>query len=78
MLAKVLGKTGAKIKYQVKMYKAVVQEVILYWSEIWMGTDVMMTVLEVFHNRISSRIAGMTVGKGDGGEWEWDLVDAAF
>ena len=78
MLAKVLGKTGAPIKAQEMMYMALVQAVILYGSEIWVAMDVTMTVLEGFQHRISRRIVGMTVRRGDGGEWEWVSVDTAL
>ena len=45
MVEKVLGKTGATIKPQVIMYKAVVQAVLLYWREIWVLMDVMMMAI---------------------------------
>ena len=38
----------------------------------------MMTVLEGFHHKITRRIVGRTAWRGDGGEWEWYLVDAAL
>ena len=60
------------------MYKAVVQAVLLYGSEIWVVTDVMMTVLEGFHHMIARWITGMSARKGNVGEWEWALVDAAL
>ena len=41
------------------MYKAVVQAVLLYGSEIWVVTDVMMTVLDVFHHMIAIWITGI-------------------
>ena len=40
-----LGNTGAPIKARKMMYKAVVQEVILYGSKIWVVTNTMMKVL---------------------------------
>ena len=43
-----------------------------------MVTDEMMTVLEVFHHRIARRIAEMTLRNGNGGEWEWSLVDVSL
>ena len=42
-----------------------------------MVKDVMMTVLEGFHQMIARQIAGMTAWRGDGREWEWALVDVA-
>ena len=51
---------------------------ILYGRKIWVVTEVMMTVIEVFHHRIDRRIAGMTVMKGDGRECDWELMDTAL
>ena len=60
------------------MCKAVVQTVLLYWSEIWVVTDAMMTVLNGFHHRIARRISGITVQRGNAREWEWALVNFAL
>ena len=73
-----MGKTGLPIKYHAMMYKAVVQAVLLYVSEIWGATETMMTALEEFHHIIARRMAGMTPRKGDGDKWEWASVDAAL
>ena len=77
-MSKVTGNTGVPIKACDMMYKAVFQLVLLYGREIWVVTDSMMMVLEVFYHKIARRIAEMTVGKGDGGEWEWVSVDASL
>ena len=37
-----------------------------------------MTVIEGFNHRIARLVVGMTERKGEGGEWEWALVDAAL
>ena len=73
-----LGKTWAPIKDQEMMYKAVVQAVIIYGSEICVVTDVMVTFLEGFHHRIARQITGMMARGGKGGEWKWALVDAVL
>ena len=78
VVAEVLGNTGVLVKAQAMMCKAVVQELILYGSEIWVVTKKIMTFLEVFHHGISRQIMGMKEWMGDGGEWEWNLVDAAL
>ena len=44
MVENLLRKTWSLIKSQEMMYKAVVQSVLLYGSEIWVVTDTMMTV----------------------------------
>ena len=67
MVEKVMGKTRALIKYQGVMYKVVVQEILLYGSEIWVVPDEMVTVLEGFNNRISRRIAVMRAWRTGGG-----------
>ena len=38
----------------------------------------MIMVIDVFHHRIYIHFEGMTARKGDGGEWEWDLAEAAL
>ena len=43
-----------------------------------MVTDTVMVVIDVFHHRTTRRIEIMTERKGNGGEWEWDLVDVLF
>ena len=45
MVVKVMGTTGAPIKAWEMMYKVVVQALLLYVSEIWVGIDTMMAVL---------------------------------
>ena len=60
------------------MYKAVFQAVLLYGRERWVVTDMMVTMIERFHQRITRRIAGMTKRKGDSGAWEWESVDTAL
>ena len=73
-----MGNMGAPIKAQSIMYKAIVQAVLLYGREIWVVTYSMMIVLEGFNHRIARQIAGMTVNKDNGGEWERALLDAAL
>ena len=60
------------------MYKAVVQAVIMYGSNIWVVMDPMMKVLEGFHHSIARLISGMMVQRSVGGEWERALVEAAL
>ena len=69
MMEKVLGNMWVPIKARDMMYKAVVLAVLLYGRKIWVVTDAMMTLLEVFHHSIAIRITGTTARKGDGGEW---------
>ena len=50
------------------MLKVLVQEVLLYGIKIWVVTDVMMTMIEVFHHRIVRHIVVIPESKGNGGE----------
>ena len=43
-----------------------------------MITNTMMKVLEGFHHRVDRWIVEMMARRGDVGEWEWDLVEAAL
>ena len=57
------------------MYKAVVQKVLLYGSEIWVVMGEMLTVLEGFHNGVARRISGKTYWRDWDGGWEWTPVE---
>ena len=76
MVAKVLVKTRVPIKTQEIIYKVVVQAVSLYGRKIWVVKGSIITVPEVPYHSISRQIVGMAARKGNGREWEWDLVDA--
>ena len=60
------------------MYKAVVQTVLIYGSEIWVVIDAMLKVLEGFHHQVTWRIAGMEARQVGEGGWEWLLVVEAL
>ena len=60
------------------MYKAVLQLVILYGSDIWVVMGDMLKVLEGFHNRTARWITGMMASRGAGGEWEYPPVVEAM
>ena len=47
------------------MYKMVVHAVLLHGREIWVVTDAIMTVLEIFHQRIDRQVARMILTKGN-------------
>ena len=53
MVSKLLGNMWAPIKLHSIMYKLVFQAVLLYRSEIWVVTDAMMTVLDIFYHCIA-------------------------
>ena len=60
------------------MHKAVAQSMLLYHSESWVATGLMLRVLGGFHHRSDRRITGMTVTRGAVGEWEYPPVMAAL
>ena len=67
MNARVLDNTGETMRAQEMVYKAVTQSVLLYRSEIWLVTGVVLKVLEGFHHWSASQITGMTATCGAGG-----------
>ena len=60
MISRVFKKTGATVWSREMMYKLLSQTVMLYGSESWVVTWVMLKVLEGFHHRSAIRITGMT------------------
>ena len=50
VVAKVLTNMGEMVWEKALMYKVVVQTVLIYRSESWVVTDVMMKVLKGFHH----------------------------
>ena len=71
MVEKVLTKLGAVVQAHTMMYKAVVQEVLLYWSEIWVVTGAMLMVIEGFHHQMAMQIARKIAWCAGDGRWEW-------
>ena len=77
MIARVLANTGATVRSRGMVFKAVAQLVLLYSSESWVVTGVMLKVLEGFRHQVDRRIMGMTATCGEGGEWEYPpMVEA--
>ena len=74
MLVRGLERTGATVRFQVVIYKAVAQSVLLYDTQIWVVTGDVLKVLEGFHHRAVQQITEMTAKRGAGGEWEHPLV----
>ena len=77
MIAGVLANTVETVQTYGIMYKAVAQSVILYGSESWVVTGVMLKVLEGFRHQEARRIMGMTATCGAGREWKYPPVAAA-
>ena len=57
MVLGLLVKTGMTVRSMEMFYKEVVYEVLLYRSEIWVITDFMMKVLELFYHLTVIKIA---------------------
>ena len=75
---KVLTNMGTMVQSSGMLYKEVVQAVLLYRSNSWVMTGVTLKLLEGFHFRSDCRIAGMTVQRVEGGEWEYPPVADAL
>ena len=56
MVEKLLKSTGATVRVQVIIYKALVQTVLLYGKESWVVTGAMLKLLEGFHHWVARRI----------------------
>ena len=76
MIARVMAKTGERVRAREAMYQVVAQSVLLYISESWVVTGWMLKDLEGFHNWAVRRITGTTATHGEGGEWEYTPVVA--
>ena len=55
-----------------------VQTVLLYGSESWVVTDLMLEVLEGFHYRVEHRISGMKDHQIGEEGWKWSSVAEAL
>ena len=71
MIVRVLAKMGATVWEIGIMYKSVAQSVLLYISESWVVTGMMLKVPEGFHHQVDRRIMGMTAACGAVGEREY-------
>ena len=61
---RVLTKMGETVQAHGMMYKAVVQSVLMYGSEVLLVMGAFLKVLEVFHHWESRRITGMKATHG--------------
>ena len=68
MIARVLEKTGSTVRACGIMYRALDQLVLLYVSESWVVTGVMLKVLKGSHHRADRRITGIMATRGAGGD----------
>ena len=71
MISKVQTKTGAIMRYRGMIFKTLAQTVLLYGSEFWVVTGVMLKVLESFYHWAAWQIAGMTDRCTEDRKWEY-------
>ena len=77
VVAKVLMVTGAAVRAQAMIYKAVVQTVLIYGSNRWVVTGSMLKFMDGFHHQVARRIPEKTAWCIVYREWEWPpLTDA--
>ena len=60
------------------LYKAMVQTVLIYGSEIWLVTGEVLKVLRVFHHQVDRLIAVKMDLSTVYREWEWSPVAYAM
>ena len=63
MVSGVLVKIGETVRVGAMLYKALVQVVLLYGSEIWVKKEAMMKVKEGLYYHITWRVVGIQHGK---------------
>ena len=61
---------GETVRSREMMYKAVVQTVLIYGSDSWVVTDVILKVVDGFHHQVAWRITGMSAWQVKEVEWE--------
>src|SRR6476660_4308519 len=63
-------------------YKAIIQSVLLYGSELWNISSPMLKLLKGFHHRIARRLSGLMprrhVLPGGEEQWEYPPIDSAL
>ena len=77
-LTRILGGEGAYLKVLGIFFKAVVQAVLLFGSEMWVLTPRMGRALGSFQHGVARRITGRQPKKQDVGGWEYPLPEAAM
>ena len=58
MVLRVLDNMGSTVRARERIFKLVVQMVLVYGSKSWVITDAIMKVLEGIHHRIVRKIIG--------------------
>ena len=74
VVTKVLINAEEAVQAWAMIYKAVVQTVLIYGSEIWVVTEDILTVLEGFHHRVARQIVVNTARRSGDGRCEWPPV----
>ena len=76
MFSRILGQEGANVWKSVTVYKAVVNEILLFGSETWMMTPRIRWTLRGFHHRVERCIAGMKPKHDTMGRWYFLPLEA--
>ena len=74
MIVRMMERTGETVRDRVAIYKAVVQSMFLYISEVWVVTGEMFKVREGFYHWTARGITGMTKKRGLCREWYYPSV----
>ena len=72
---KILVRDNANRKTMAYFYKAVVQSVLLYGSETWVPSSIMMRKLNAFHNKIARNIMNRNIQPDPNDESNWIYPD---
>jgi hypothetical protein len=69
-----LSKTGVSPRHIGYFYKAIVQSVLLYWSETWTVTPQMLATLDGFHHQIARKIANQQPIRHPDNTWTYPSI----
>ena len=73
-----LSREGVDARTLGRIFVAVVQEVIIYRSDMWLMTPRIGRVLGGFHHRVARRMTGRQPRRGRCGTWVYPLLEDAM
>ena len=77
-LTKILSREGAEKRVSGNFFKAVVQQVLLFWAETWVLTPWIERELEIFMHRAACRITGRQTRRRWDGKWYYPSLQGAM
>ena len=77
-LKRILSKEGADKRVSGNIFKAVVQQVLLFGAETWVVTPIMERVLSSFMHGAARRITGIQPRRGWDGKWFYPSLEGAM